>query len=145
MSLIFDSNRQFMKGKFCPFHVFVSQAGCPTAKSQSKSDYSIKNFVHDFYHFGRALAVPQIFGTRSFPRSLLKKGTRSVLRSNFEKRNAFRSSFLRKGTVVPFPFLNKKIPKTYYQILLLNRYIQIYLKLYTIFAGSKSRIKLREN
>ena len=68
----------------------------------------------------RALAVPQIFGTRSVPRSLLKKGTRSVLRSNLEKRNAFRSSFLRKGTVVPFSFLNKKSPKLLTRICSIN-------------------------
>ena len=53
----------------------------------------------------RALVVPLISGTRSVPRSLPKKGTRSVLHSKFEKRNPFRSSFLSKGTGVPFPFL----------------------------------------
>ena len=39
------------------------------------------------------------FGTRSVPRSLPKKGTRSVLCSNFEKKErayAFRSLFLMK-------------------------------------------------
>ena len=61
--------------------------------------------VNKYRSLNRALVVPLISGTRSVPRSLLKKGTRSVLRSRFEKKNAFRSSFLSKGTVVPFPFL----------------------------------------
>ena len=47
----------------------------------------------------RALVVPLISGRRSVPRSWLKKGTHSVFRSRFEKKNAFRSSFLSKGTV----------------------------------------------
>ena len=36
----------------------------------------------------KALVAPQFSGTRSFPRSFPKKGTRSRLRSNLEKRNA---------------------------------------------------------
>ena len=72
-------------------------------------------------HSYRAL----ISGTRSVPRSLLKKGTRSVLRSRFEKKNAFRSSFLSKGTVVPFPFLWKSRLKFNEPIFLARIIIQL--------------------
>ena len=80
----------------------------------------------------RALAVPQIFGTHS------------VLCSNLEKRNAVHSSFMRKGTVVPFPFLNEKMTITFYQSLV-PKNDQIYLKLYTKFTDSNLRVDLREN
>ena len=60
-----------------------------------------------YNELGRALVVPLISGTRYVPRFLLKKGTRSVLCSKFEKRNAFHSLFLSKGMDFSFPFLCK--------------------------------------
>ena len=84
-------------------------------QAQASASYALKSLSSALlisrYILGRALAVPQIFGTRSVPRSLPKKGTRSILRSYIGKSNAFRSSFLRKGTVVLFSFLKKKCPK----------------------------------
>ena len=63
-----------------------------------------KTLIGDTLIILRALVVPPISEKRFIPRSLLKKRMLFVLRSRFEKLNAFCSSFLGKGTVVPFPF-----------------------------------------
>ena len=73
-----------------------------------------KPFLFSDKFISKALVAPQISGARSFPRSLLKKGARSTLRSFQNKRNALipRSSAKERPFLLPLLFQLENISCT---------------------------------
>ena len=87
--------------------------------------------VHKIWHKCKALVAPQISGARSFPRSLLKKGAGSTLRSFQNKRNALipRSSAKERPFLLPLLFLNQR---TFHICTLTN--VHIYSRPFMIYV-----------